>query len=204
MMRRLAPEIPVSGPPVTLPRELGEILAAGWILGLGGSLILAPSDRIVNRSRPVPPEEIGEFEYENNDFGVPADDLAALVSAFRPRVTSDGPLIDDDQADYRDPDGQYPAEVMGFLAGMARRGLSFAAQALSLAGEQRLPCAPDLIAIVSTGIAGDVLVHGTTVKFTTARGLPSRSFDLHWFDDLERFKLEAMAILTMSDLAGLP
>jgi hypothetical protein len=29
--------------------------------------------------------------------------------------------------------------------------------------------------------------------------VPSRSFDLAWFDDLERFKLEAVAVLTASD-----
>jgi hypothetical protein len=56
-----------------------------------------------------------------------------------------------------------------------------------------------LIAIVSLGVVGDVLMHGTKVRFTTARGRASRSFDLAWFDDLERFELEAMAVLDMSD-----
>ena len=89
--------------------------------------------------------------------------------------------------------------MLGFLRGMAQRGLTFAARALALADRQQLHGGCGLTAIISTGVVTDVLVHGTFVRFTTGRGVPSRSFDLAWFDDLERFKLEAMAVLTASD-----
>ena len=91
--------------------------------------------------------------------------------------------------------------MLGFLRGMAQRGLTFAARALRLADHQQLPGASGLTAIVSTGVVGDVLVHGTTVDFTTGRGVPSRSFDIGWFDDLESFKMEAMAVLTVADVS---
>ncbi|HEX8991185.1 MAG TPA: hypothetical protein VF784_05855 [Anaerolineales bacterium] len=55
------------------------------------------------------------------------------------------------------------------------------------------------MALVSAGVVGDVLVHGASVRFTTGRGVPSSTFDMRWFDDLERFKLEAVAVLTMAD-----
>jgi hypothetical protein len=56
-----------------------------------------------------------------------------------------------------------------------------------------------MTATVNTGVVADVLVHGTFVRLTTGRGVPSRSFDLAFFDDLESFKMDAMAVLTASD-----
>lgn len=62
--------------------------------------------------------------------------------------------------------------MLGFVRGMAQRGLTFAARALALAGRQQLPGAAGLTAIVNTGVVGDVLVHGTTARLTTASDAP--------------------------------
>jgi hypothetical protein len=198
-MRRLLTQPGSAGVHIVLPPELEDLLEAGWREGPGGVLLLAPSEEYLSKRASVPPDDVGECEHQNNDFAVPGQDLAIAVQQFAPRLAAPGPLIDDDKIDYRMPDGEYPADVLGFLRGMAGRGVAFAARALTLAGHQQLPGAVALNAIVSTGIIGDVLVHGTTVKFTTARGVPSRWFDMRWFDDLERFKMDAMAVLTMAD-----
>ena len=91
--------------------------------------------------------------------------------------------------------------MLDFLAKAAARGLTFAARGLAAAKRQQLAAAA-LIAVVSTGVVGDVLVHGTTVKFTTARGKPSGWFDPSWFGDLERFEVEAMAVLSIADASA--
>jgi hypothetical protein len=49
--------------------------------------------------------------------------------------------------------------------------------------------------VVGTGVGPDFLDHGTTVKFFTRRGAYPR-----WFDDVEGFKGEAMAFISMSDI----
>jgi hypothetical protein len=184
-----------------VPPELEDVLAEGWWVGPGGYLLLGPGAESVRRRRLVPAEEFGEYEYDHNYFWVPGDDLAEAAEVFAPRLAGGGELIFDETIDYRSPDGEYPPQVRGFLRGMAQRGLTFAARAFALADRQQLPGGSELTAIVNTGAVTDVLVHGTFVRFTTARGVPSRSFDLAWFDDLERFKLEAMAVLTASDAA---
>ena len=181
-----------------VPPELEDALAEGWWVGPGGYLSLGAREEPVRR-RPVPAEELGSHEYHDNDFRMPDDDLAEAAEVFAPRLAGGGELTHDETIDYRGPDGEYPPPVLGFLRGMAQRGLTFAARALALADRQQLPGGGGLTAIISTGVVADVLVHGTFVRFTTARGVPSRSFDLAWFDDLERFKLEAMAVLIASD-----
>ena len=182
-----------------VPPELEDVLAEGWWVGPGGYLLLGPPDELVRRRRLVPAEEFGEYEYGRNYFWVPGDDLAEAAEVFAPRLAGGGELTDDETIDYRGPDGEYPPPVLGFLRGMAQRGLTFAARALALADRLQLPGGAGLTAIVNTGVVADVLVHGTFVRFTTARGVPSRSFDLAFFDDLESFKLDAMAVLTASD-----
>jgi hypothetical protein len=199
LMRHIVAEPPESGARRSLPAELEDLLEAGWREGPGGILLLAPSEEYLNRRATASPHEIGNIEYHNNDFAVPDYDLAVAVEQFASRLAVPGPLMDDDQIDYRMPDGEYPSDISRFLHDMAARSLTFATRALALAGRQALPGAAELKAIVNTGVRGDVLVHGTHITFTTARGSPSRSFDMRWFDDLERFQLEAMAVLTMAD-----
>ncbi len=182
-----------------VPPELEDVLAEGWRVGPGGYLSLGAREQPVHKQEAVPAEQIGEYEYHDNYFCMPDDDLAEAAEVFAPRLAGGGVLSDDETIDYRGPDGEYPPQVLGFLRGMAQRGLTFAARALALADRQQLPGRAGLTAIVNTGVVADVLVHGTFVRFTTARGVPSRSFDLAWFDDLERFTLDAMAVLTASD-----
>ena len=81
-----------------------------------------------------------------------------------------------------------------YLLAITLRGLSFAARMLERA--QGSPNAKSLVAAVSTGVDDDFLTHGTTVKFFTRRGDYPQ-----WFNDLERFGIEAMAVLDSSDLA---
>ncbi len=182
-----------------LPAELEERLARGWRVGPGGSLLLAPPDDFLNGQSVVPADEVGAYEYRHNDFRVPDDDLARDVASFASRLTAGGALVDDDHIDYRTPEGELPEQVRRFLSGAASRGLAFASRALARALQQQPDAAGALVSVISTGVAGDVLVHGTAVKFTTARGKPSGWFDPRWFDDLERFKLDAMAVLSISD-----
>ncbi len=175
------------------------VLAEGWRVGPGGYLSLGPREQPVHKRRAVPAERIGEYEYDHNYFKMPGRDLAEAAEVFAPRLAGGGELSDDETIDYRGPDGEYPPQVLGFLRGMAQRALTFAARALGLAGRQQLPGGAELTAIVNTGSVDDVLVHGTFIRFATGRGVPSRSFDLAFFDDLESFTLGAMAVLTASD-----
>jgi hypothetical protein len=197
-MRRLAEPVESADRRV-VPPELEDVLAYGWWVGPGGYLLLGPWEMPVHKRRQVPAEGIGEYEYDQNYFKMPGRDLAVAAEVFAPRLAGGGALSDDETIDYRGPDGEYSPAVLGFLRGMAQRGLTFAARALALADRQQLPGGAGMTAIVNTGVAGDVLVHGTFVRFTTARGVPSRSFDLAFFDDLESFTLDAMAVLTASD-----
>lgn len=182
-----------------VPAECERLLDAGWRTAPDGVLLLAPGDDFLARRRLVQVSEIGVYEYEHNDFAIPSEDLAIAVSAFAPRFSSGTWAEDDPTIVYDGPDGEFPAEVTVFLHGMAARGLSFASRAVSLAARQGLDAADVLVGIVSIGVSGDVLVHGTHVHFTTARGAPSRTFDLSWFDDLERFRMEAMAVIGPRD-----
>ncbi|MGW4644550.1 hypothetical protein ACWEN6_38970 [Sphaerisporangium sp. NPDC004334] len=79
-----------------------------------------------------------------------------------------------------------------YLPAIASRALVFAWAALNEA--RHLPEFRTLAAVVGIGVADDFLLHGTTVRFFTRRGeYPS------WFDDLESYELEAMALLDASD-----
>jgi hypothetical protein len=200
-MRRLLYNAEAQDIHVVLPGELRELLTTGWREARGGALLLAAPDEFLNHGRDVPAAELGGFEYRNNDFGIPCEDLVRAVPEFAPRLTSED-WEDRAGIDYHTPDGRYAGPVQEFLASMACRAVTFAARALALAVDQLPGTADMLTAIVSTGIEGDILVHGTTVKFTTARGTPSGCFDIHWFDDLESFKLEAMAVLTKGDASS--
>jgi hypothetical protein len=189
-----------------LPSELNCVLRAGWRVEPGGVLRLAGPRRRARRIKISEPAEVGADEYQDNDFAVSDRELAWTVASFGPRLGPSPkhpvPLEADPDMDYRLPGGELPADVLGYLRAMAGRGLTFASRALMLAHKKRLPGADELIAFVNTGIVGDVLVHGTHIHFTTARGEPSGWFDPSWFDDLEKFKLEAMAVLTMADAVG--
>jgi hypothetical protein len=147
-----------------LPEELRAIIAAGWVIGPGGSLLLAAlwGD---GWSKDHVPVQAADYEYEVNDVAIPAADLGG------------------------DPDR--------YLGRAAARGIQFAARAMRAAAG--LAGAESLIAVVGTGVDQDFLTHGTTVKFFTQRGDYPR-----WFDDLERFTTEAIAVLNMSDAASSP
>ncbi len=198
-MRRLQPRPSQQAESGDLPAALEELVAAGWREGPGGTLLLATTDEFLRRHTHVSPADIGTFEWENNDFAIPDEDLARAVTRFARRLAKGDPVVDE-PIDYR-PVGDGEEDVLKFLRGMACRGLDFAVKALARAREQRFSAAGALIAVVSTGAAGDVLRHGTTARFTTGRGSPSRNFDMRWFHDLEDSKLQAMAVLTMDDAA---
>ncbi|RAY13442.1 hypothetical protein DPM19_20490 [Actinomadura craniellae] len=83
----------------------------------------------------------------------------------------------------------------GLPARAAARGLTFALRAMERAAG--LPGADLLAAVVSTPIDEEFLESGTTVKFFTRRG---RHPD--WFDDLERFQLDGVALVEMPDALG--
>jgi hypothetical protein len=97
--------------------------------------------------------------------------------------------------DIRVPDLDLDEERGKFLRALARRAGGFARAALQLAvGSQ---ASEDLAAVISVGIDDDYLSHGATVKFFTMRGdYPD------WFDDLERFKGEAMMLLQIGDIGA--
>ena len=83
-----------------------------------------------------------------------------------------------------------------FLVRAASRAFTFAS--LMLAKGAGLPGAETLQASVSVSV--DVTdeyfaLQGANVRFFTRRG-----DDLGWFDDLEKFKIEAIALLDVSDL----
>ncbi|MFG3419143.1 hypothetical protein [Micromonospora sp. NPDC048063] len=84
-----------------------------------------------------------------------------------------------------------------YLNRAAVRGISFAARMLRDA--TALPEADSLLAVVSISVDEgdeDFLLQGATVRFFSRRGeYPT------WFEDLERYQKEAVAIVDMADLA---
>lgn len=198
-MRRLLDQGDGFDPHGPLPPDCERLLGEGWRIGNSGVLLLAASGDLLARQRMITADEVGEFEYEHNDFSIPDEDLASAVPAFAPRLSSGTWTEDDPAIDYRGPDGQFPVDVAAFLSRMAARGLTFASRAVRLAAQQGLDAAGALVAIINIGVTGDVLVHGTHVHITTARGAPSKWFDLSWFDDLERFEMDAMAVIDLHE-----
>lgn len=80
-----------------------------------------------------------------------------------------------------------------YLGAMATRGFRFAGECLKQASG--LAEAADVRASVIVGVGEDFLMHGTTVRFFLRRGeLPNR----YW--DLERFELEAIAVIGLEDI----
>lgn len=98
-----------------------------------------------------------------------------------------------DTNDIRIPDDDLLTDPGTYLTRVAARGLAFAAETLRSA--RGLPGADALIAVIGTGTGEDFLEHGTTVKLFTRRGDYPR-----WFDDLESFEQEAMAVLEATDV----
>lgn len=80
-----------------------------------------------------------------------------------------------------------------FLRAMAGRALSFASRALRLAGGY--DAGDFLIAVVSVSVDVDYFTGGTAVKFFTCRGDYPR-----YYDALERYTLEAIAVIDMNDI----
>lgn len=81
-----------------------------------------------------------------------------------------------------------PSDKERFLSAVAIRALCFIEEAFRSAA--RFEVSNGLTAVVSIGVGDNYLSHGTTVKFFTQRaGRPA------WYEDLERFKIEAIAVL---------
>ncbi|MBE3205749.1 MULTISPECIES: hypothetical protein [Parafrankia] len=92
------------------------------------------------------------------------------------------------------PDG-LPQERSLFLSGAVSRARSFALLAMESA--QKFDPGDRLVAVISQGIDDDYRTHGATVKFFTRRGEYPR-----FYDDLEGYRIEAMAVVEPEDLAG--
>ncbi|MEU8267843.1 hypothetical protein AB0B89_11800 [Sphaerisporangium sp. NPDC049002] len=91
------------------------------------------------------------------------------------------------------PGDDLPVDREGYLTAICVRALTFSLAALAAA--RNLPGFDTLTAVISTGVDADWSTHGTTVKFFTRRGgYPN------WFDDLESFEIEAVALLEASDV----
>ncbi len=82
-----------------------------------------------------------------------------------------------------------------FLSGMTARAFSFAFAALRLA--QGLDGGDTLVAVISMSVDSDYLSSGTTIKFFTRRGIYP-----DYFEDLERFELDAVAVIEPTDLVS--
>jgi hypothetical protein len=95
------------------------------------------------------------------------------------------------------PDRDLSSDVGEFLPRLSSRALTFAISGLEMS--RTLEGSDKLIAVVGVGVGEDFITHGATVKFFTKRGDYPR-----WFEDLERFEDEAMAVLTMADTSGQP
>ncbi|WP_157606524.1 hypothetical protein [Saccharomonospora cyanea] len=91
--------------------------------------------------------------------------------------------------DVKIPESGLPSDKERFLSAVAIRALCFIEEAFRSAA--RFEVSNGLTAVVSVGVGDNYLSHGTTVKFFTRRaGRPD------WYEDLERFKIEAIAVLT--------
>ncbi|WP_146165706.1 hypothetical protein [Murinocardiopsis flavida] len=82
-----------------------------------------------------------------------------------------------------------------YLVEMLSRALTFSARVLE---HSRALDKSDLIqALIAVGVDDDYRIHGTTVKFFLYRdGFPSD------FKDLEKFSIEAVALISILDLPG--
>jgi hypothetical protein len=82
-----------------------------------------------------------------------------------------------------------------YLSRAASRGIAVALRLLEDA--KNLPGSDTLLAVVSVPVdmeSNDFLLQGTTVRFFTQRGdYPD------WFENLERFELDAISVLEMED-----
>ena len=86
-----------------------------------------------------------------------------------------------------------PEERGQFLVEMVSRARTAACFALKAA--DTFPSSELLVAVISVGIEDDYLPHGATVKILTHRGGYPR-----WLDDLDKFRLEAMALMEPRDI----
>lgn len=86
-----------------------------------------------------------------------------------------------------------PEDRTHFLGGLVSRAKTTAYAALEAACG--LDFAELLTAVISIGVDDDFLSHGATVKLFTRRGEYPRSFE-----DLEKFQLEAMAVIEADDI----
>lgn len=126
-----------------------------------------------------------------------ASGILILTAPDDPIVTStweveEVGITEYDVNDIRVPDEDCLDDPDSYLRRMVLRGLAFARAGLHRATD--VVGAETLHAALSTGIDEDFLTHGTTVRFFTQRGIHP-----HWFDNLERYEVEALALLDMSD-----
>lgn len=100
-----------------------------------------------------------------------------------------------DLNDFRVDDDDLVAEPGTYLEKVTLRAFLFAGKCLERA--RTLEEGHDLHAVVCTSVDEDFLTHGSTVRFFLRRGeLPAR------YEDLERFAIEAIALLGLNDLSN--
>ncbi|MGW9310179.1 hypothetical protein ACWGPQ_19470 [Saccharomonospora azurea] len=157
-----------------LPAELKKIIRRGWYLTEDGALVLESLE--------------------------PRSLLSRLRVSRRYRRGEGRPSCWDGIAEYeyhtndvRIPDGGLPLDRDQFIPAMAARSFGFVEAAFRSAA--RFTESDTLTAVISIGVGDEYLTHGAVVKFFTQRaGCPD------WYDDLDRFKLEAIAVLMRVDI----
>ncbi|MEU8217005.1 hypothetical protein AB0C47_14660 [Micromonospora taraxaci] len=145
---------------------------------------------------------VPELEQDTLDAGWTVEPSGALLLvAHRPTSMHDIPVAALGEGEYEVNDvhvsladlGGEPADL---LPRAASRGLYFARRMLAAA--RGLPGAELLLATVAVHVDvddEDFALQGVTVRFFTRRG----SYP-DWFDELETFTLEAIAVLDVSDV----
>ncbi|MEU8329033.1 hypothetical protein [Micromonospora sp. NPDC048839] len=146
------------------------------------------------------------IEQDTLDAGWAVEPSGALVLvAHRPHDGHDVPAESLGEGEYEVNDVHVSVTDLGrespdFLPRAASRGLYFARR--MLAGARGLPGSDTLLATVAIFVDvddEDFALQGATIRFFSRRGAYPR-----WFDDLEPFALEAIAVLALSDLTDHP
>ncbi|MEU1394546.1 hypothetical protein ABZ403_00385 [Micromonospora zamorensis] len=149
---------------------------------------------------------VPELEQDTLDAGwvVEPSDALLLVS-HRPKRLRDIPATTLGDSEYEINDvhvslDDLDRERSDFLPRAASRGLHFARR--MLAGAHGLPGSETLLAVVAISVDvddEDFALQGATIRFFSQRG----SYP-HWFDELETYTLEAIAVLNLSDVTDQP
>ncbi|WFE99557.1 hypothetical protein [Micromonospora sp. WMMD964] len=145
---------------------------------------------------------VPEMEQDTLDAGwVVEPSGALLVAAHRPKGLRDIPADALGDGEYEINDVHVSLADLGgetddFLPRAASRGLHFARRMLAEA--RGLPGSETLLATVAINVDvddEDFSLQGATIRFFSRRGSHPP-----WFDELETYTLEAIAVLDMSDV----